>query len=75
MKIRPIIALVVSVVFLLTASLAFAAEQYFVIKDKHGICKVIKAKDKTPQTVAGPFKNKDDAEKAKDKECPKKDKK
>ena len=39
-------------------------------KDKKTICKVVECKSKTPKTVAGPFKNKDAATKAKEKACP-----
>ena len=42
-----------------------------VIKAKNGVCRVIKAKEKTPATIAGPFKTKEEAQKAKEKECPK----
>jgi len=43
----------------------------FIIKDKNGVCKVIQAKEKTPATIAGPYKTKSNAEKAKDKACAK----
>jgi hypothetical protein len=56
-------------VFALTASLAFAADQWVVIKDKNGVCKVIEAKGKTDKTIAGPFKTKDEAKKAKEEKC------
>ncbi|MFA6224495.1 MAG: hypothetical protein WC647_19525 [Desulfomonilaceae bacterium] len=48
-----------------------AGDSYFVIKDKNGICKVIKGQEKTPATIAGPFKTKEEAVKAKEKECAK----
>lgn len=57
--------------FVFTSVAALAADQYFVIKDKNNQCKVIKAKDKTPATIAGPFKTKDEANKAKAEKCPK----
>ena len=38
-------------------------------KDKKTVCKVIECKGKTPKTVAGPFKSKDEATKAKEKAC------
>ena len=72
MKIRRLIDFFIAVIFVLTTVAAFAAgDSYVVIKDKRGICKVIKAKEKTPATIAGPFKTKEEAKKAKEKECPK----
>jgi hypothetical protein len=60
------------VIFSLTAVFSFAAEEpWFIIKDKNGVCKVIQAKEKTPTTIAGPYKTKTNAEKAKDKACAK----
>lgn len=57
-------------VFLFVGVAAYAAgEQWFVIKDKNGVCKVISAKDKTPKTIAGPFSSKAKAEAAKEKSC------
>lgn len=38
-------------------------------KDKKTVCKVVECKGKTPKTVAGPFKSKDQAIKAKEKSC------
>ncbi len=64
-----------AVIFTLTAFLAvspgFAADPWFVIKDANDVCKVIEAREKTPKTVAGPFKTKALAEAAKAKTCPK----
>ncbi len=72
MKVRRLIGLFIAIVFVLTTVVAFAAgDSYVVIKDKKGVCKVIKAKEKTPSTIAGPFKTKEEAKKAKGKECPK----
>ena len=71
MKARRLLGLFIAVIFVLTTMAAFAAvESYFVIKDKNEVCKVIEAKDKTPTTIAGPFKTKEEAEKAKEKACP-----
>jgi hypothetical protein len=54
---------------------AFAAQdQYVVIKDKNGVCKVLKTKGKTPKTIAGPFKTKKQAQAAKEEKCPEKKK-
>jgi hypothetical protein len=63
------------VVFCLVGALAFAAgEQWVVIKDKKGVCKVISAKGKTPKTIAGPFPSKAKAMAAKEAKCPQKPK-
>lgn len=65
----------VAAVFALVAGLTFAADKYVVIKDKKGVCKVIRAKkDKTPATIAGPYATKAEAQKAKEEKCPKKKK-
>ena len=73
MKVRLFVGFFMAVIFVLTTVVAFSAdESYVVIKDKNGVCKVIKAQEKTPKTIAGPFKTKAEAEKAKEKECPKK---
>ena len=73
MKARRLIGLFIAIVFVLTTVLAFAAgDSYVVIKNKNGDCSVIKAQEKTPKTIAGPFKTKEEAQKAKEKECPKK---
>ena len=72
MKVRRLVGLFIAIIFVLTTVIAFAAgDSYVVIKDKKGDCKVIKAKEKTPATIAGPFKTKEEAKKAKEKECPK----
>jgi hypothetical protein len=72
MKVRRLVGLFIAIIFVLTTVIAFAAgDSYVVIKDKKGVCKVIKAKEKTPATIAGPFKTKEEAQKAKEKECPK----
>jgi hypothetical protein len=68
---KKILLLLVLAMFVFTSAAALAADQFFVIKDKNGLCKVIKAKDKTPTTIAGPFKTKDEANKAKAEKCPK----
>lgn len=67
--------LVVALMFALVSTLALAqAKQWYVIKDKRGVCSVHQLKAKTEKTIAGPFATKDEAKKAKDKECPKKEK-
>jgi hypothetical protein len=71
MKTKAVVIWFLVLLFSFTTTLALAAgESYVVIKDKNGVCKIIKAQEKTPKTVAGPFKTKEEAEKAK-KECAK----
>jgi hypothetical protein len=71
MKVKRFTGVVLVLVFSLMTALAFAAgASWVVIKDNNGVCKVIEATEKTLATIAGPFKTKDEAEKAKDKECP-----
>ncbi len=76
MKSLRAIALLVVLIFALSAPLSLAADQWAVIqyKNKKGetICKVQKVSKKTDKTVDGPFKTKQEAEKAKEKRCPKK---
>jgi hypothetical protein len=69
LKIKTFIVAILVVVFSLTAVFAFAADPWFILKDKNGVCKIIQAADKTPATIAGPFKTKEAAEKVKDKAC------
>jgi len=68
---KRIAALFMVLVFLVTCSLASAAEMWVVIKDKNGICRVIKSDHKTPKTIAGPFNTEKEADAAKAKECAK----
>ena len=76
LKVKHLIVVVLVTIFALTAVFSFAAEDpWFIIKDKNGVCKVIQAKDKTPATIAGPYKTQANADKAKDKACAKADKK
>jgi hypothetical protein len=67
---RFVIALSLLVVFVFTSP-CLAADPWFIIKDANDVCKVIEAKEKTPKTIGGPYKTKEDAEKAKEKLCPK----
>lgn len=69
---KKLAVLMVVAIFALVSVPAFAADKYVVIKDKKGVCKVIKSKDKTAKTIAGPFATKAEAEKAKEEKCPKK---
>lgn len=72
MNVKRVAVLCLALVFSLTTALVLAAgDSWVVIKDKNGICKVIKAQDETPKTIAGPFKTKEEAEKAKLTECAK----
>jgi hypothetical protein len=73
MKVRRLIGFFTVIIFVLTTIVAFAAgNSYFVIKDGNGVCKVIKAQEKTSATtIAGPFKTKAEAQNAMGKECPK----
>jgi len=67
--------LALALMFALVSTLALAqAKQWYVQKDKRGVCSVHQLKAKTAKTIAGPFATKDEAQKAKAKECPKKEK-
>lgn len=46
------------------------AESWVVIKDKQGVCEVVAAQGKTTGIIAGPFKTKEEAKNAQNKECP-----
>jgi hypothetical protein len=81
---KKVIILSAVAIFALTCALcAFAAEkqvekqtkQWFVLKDKNGKCSVHQEKGTTPKTIAGPFATREEAVKAKEKECPKPEKK
>jgi hypothetical protein len=65
------IAVLCLLVLVIAGTPCLAADKWFVIKDVNDVCKVIEAKDKTPKTIGGPFNTKAEAEKAKDKLCPK----
>jgi hypothetical protein len=72
MKPGHVVALFLALAFsLATVTSLYAASSWVVIKDKNGVCKVIESKETTPATIAGPFKTKKEADKAKNKECPK----
>lgn len=72
---RKCLVFMVVAAFMLVSAVAFAQEKqkkWVVIKDSKGVCKVIESKKgKTDKTIAGPFATKDEAVKAKEKECPK----
>ena len=65
------LVVLLAVVFALTITVLTASADYVVLKDKNGVCRVIESDHKTPATIAGPFKTKEEAQKAKAKECPK----
>ena len=59
--------LFVVILFSLMSGVALAQKKHwFVVKDKNGVCRVIEA-----ETIAGPFKTMEEAEKRKAKDCPK----
>jgi hypothetical protein len=59
--------LFVVILFSLMSGVALAQKKHwFVVKDKGGMCRVIEA-----ETIAGPFKTMEEAEKRKAKDCPK----
>lgn len=62
----------IAAILILTFGKPFAAgNSYVVIKDKNGVCRVVKAGKKTPSTIAGPFRTKEMAKTAKERESPK----
>ena len=69
MKINRVLVLLLAVAFALTITVSLASADYVVIKDKNGRCSVRESDHKTPKTIAGPFKTKEEAYKAKEKEC------
>ncbi len=71
MNSKHLVILLLAIVFALTVTVLTASADYVVLKDKNGVCRVIESEHKTPKTIAGPFKTKDEAENAKAKECPK----
>jgi len=69
LKIKTFIVALLVVMFSLTAVFAFAADPWFILRDKNGVCKVIQAAERTPASIAGPFKTKEAADKVRDKAC------
>jgi hypothetical protein len=66
------VVMVILALFACSPALSLAADkQFFIIKDKKGRCYVKEMEKKSPKTIAGPYTTKDEAEKAKDKECAK----
>ena len=68
---RYAIGLVSLILALSFTSSTLAGEKYrwYIIKGKDGVCKVIQADTKTPATIAGPYKTKENAEAAKGEKC------
>ena len=72
---KKLTAILLAVAFCLTASVVLAKSyKFYIVKDKAGVCKVIEAEKKTPKTLAGPYKTRENAEKAKATKCPTKKK-
>ena len=69
MNSKRFVVLLIAVAFALTITVSLASADYVVIKDKNGRCSVRESDHKTPKTIAGPFKTKEEAEKAKEKLC------
>ena len=69
MRSNRMLVLLLAVAFGLTITVSLATADYVVIKDKNGRCSVRESDHKTPKTIAGPFKTKEEAVKAKEKEC------
>ncbi len=70
MKSNRVLVLLLAVAFGLIITVSLASADYVVIKDKRGICKVIKSAHKTSKTIAGPFKTMEEARNAEARECP-----
>ena len=53
------------------SSLGLAGEEYkwYIIQGKDGVCKVIHADKKTPASIAGPYKTRENALAAKEEKC------
>lgn len=69
---RNLIAVLLLVIALsLSAGPGFASEKYrwYIIRGKDNVCRVIKADQKTPATIAGPFKTRENAQAAKEERC------
>jgi len=66
---KRVVVLAVAVCFCLSTSLVFA-DQYLVVKDKSGKCKLEVFKADKGQIIAGPFGSKEDGAKALHEKCP-----
>lgn len=66
---KKVIVLVVAVCFCLSTGLVFA-DQYLVVKDKSGKCKLEVFRAEKGRILAGPFDSKEDGSKALQEKCP-----
>jgi hypothetical protein len=66
---KKVVAFVLGVCFCLTTGLVFA-DQYLVVKDKSGKCKLEVFKADKGQILAGPFDSKEEGTKALHEKCP-----
>ena len=66
---KKVVALAVAACFCLSTSLVFA-DQYLVVKDKSGKCKLEVFKAEKGQILAGPFDSKEEGSKALHEKCP-----
>lgn len=62
-------ALVLLVCMMLGSAFAGVKYRWYIVKGKDGVCRVIQADEKTPATIAGPFKTRTSAEEAKAEAC------
>jgi hypothetical protein len=56
--------------FLLSTTLVLAGDQWLLVKDKAGTCKVIKTKPDQPTIIGGPYPTKEAAAQAMAEACP-----
>ena len=68
-RITKIAVLTIAIIFGLGATLALAASQWCLDKDKRDRCSVRECKAATKTTIAGPFATKQEAMKAKEDKC------
>jgi hypothetical protein len=71
---KKLVVLVMAVCFCLSTSLVIA-DQYLVVKDKSGKCKIEVFKADKGQIIAGPFDSKVEGTKALHEKCPEAEKK
>ena len=66
-----ILCAITVVLALSLVSVGHTGEKYhwYIIKGKDGVCKVIQAEQKTPATIAGPYKTRENAQAAKEEKC------
>jgi hypothetical protein len=56
--------------FLLSTTCVFAEEQWLLVKDKAGVCKIMKTKPDQPPIIGGPYTSKEAALQALKDKCP-----